>query len=127
MQKSALGETATEPFNKNTGQAKLVRTERGRVPLVSVHVIDRNERGFASHREPDVTSLEFCIDRLAQVAQMLPLLFRVRFRDSRIFMYALHVHFMNKLYLTFTHHSRNRSGRSRLGARGEGYMSLSRE
>ena len=71
-----------QPAGARTGLAQAQRevererslrlTVGGRVPLGSLHVVDRHERRFAAHREAHVAGVEALVDLLAEFVDRAP-------------------------------------------------------
>src|SRR5438552_10995336 len=56
MEETARRKIVAQALEKISGNPELGRPKSGGVPFVAIHVVDRNEGGLASHREPHVTS-----------------------------------------------------------------------
>ena len=72
-----------QALDELAGETALVGADGGGVPLVAVHVVDRDERGFAAHGEADVAVFEILVDEIAEGVDVLPLLGGVGFGDAR--------------------------------------------
>ncbi len=81
-----------EPREQVAGQAALVRAHRLRFPLGAFHVVDRDERRLAAHREPHVACAEFIVHVVASGVDRVPLLVGVGLRYARVLVDARDFH-----------------------------------
>ena len=107
--------------------AALRGSKRGRVPLVTVRIVDRDEGRLTAHREPHVLSREVGIDDLAERIDRAPLSVCIRLGHARRFPDASHAHLMLELGLAFVDGARDRRRLRRLRRTGERNMPLSGE
>ena len=75
-------------------------SQGGRVPLVAVHVVDRDEGRLAPHRQANVAGAKLLVDLVAELLDRPPLLLGIGLGDARVFMDPLHVHVMLERGLT---------------------------
>ena len=66
MQQTAGRKFLFQPPDKLAGQAALFRADSGEVPFLAVHIINRDERRLAAHREADVILFQFGINLMAE-------------------------------------------------------------
>ena len=102
MQEAAGSELLAQSLEKNARQSQFGGTERSRVPLLAVHIVNGNKCGFAAHREPDIAGSKFGIDLIANCAHARPLVFGVRLRYPRVFVNSRYLHLVHELHFTFT-------------------------
>ena len=92
-------EAVPQPLEQLAGELPLRVAQRGGVPLVAVHVVDRHEGRLAAHREAHVARREVRVDLVAQPLDRLPLLLGVGLRDARVLVDPLHRHVVGELGL----------------------------
>ena len=124
VQQRARGEPLLQPAKQHAGQLALLRAERRRVPLVAVHVVDRDERRLPAHRQPDVAGRERGVHTLPERVDRLPLLVGVRLGDARRLVDPPHVHLVLERGLALVHGAGNRRGAERLWRRGQRQVTL---
>ena len=127
MQQPPGRETAPQAVEQPLRQHALLRTQRRRVPLRAVHVVDGDEGRLAAHGQPDVARADLPVHLAPQRQDALPLLVRVRQRDARIFVNPRHRHLMRERDFAFVHAARNRRRRGRLRRRRQRNVPLARE
>ena len=98
------------------GHALFGRSQRGRVPLLAVHVVDGNEGGLATHRQADIAGDQFLVNALAQLVKPLPLFLRVGLGDARGLEDARDPHFVVKLHFAGADQAGDRRRRARFGS-----------
>ena len=113
------GELVTEALNQLARELPLQRTERGGVPFGPVHVVDRDERRLAPHRQANVARFEDLVDLMAERFDDGPLLVGVRLRHARVFVDSRDGHFEIERRLALFDASGDRRGRGRVGRGGE--------
>ena len=119
MQQRPGGKTVGEAAEQHAGQPPLLRPERQRVPLVAVHVVDRDEGRLATHGEPHVALADVALDRLADGEQRLPLCVGVRLGGARRLAHPRHRHVVREFHLGLLDRALDRRGARRLGRAGE--------
>ena len=75
-------------------------TQRGRIPFRLITMIDGDEGRFAPHREGTWANCQFPIDILPQLLDVAPLLIRVGFRHTWVFVNPCDRHLKAKLDFT---------------------------
>ena len=112
MHQRSCSKTFFHSAHQIIGQLIFLLTNRLRLPLWIVRVVDRNERRFTAHRQTNIVSGQSFIDPLAERVDFSPLLFAVWFRDAGVFVNSLNTHSEIKFGFTFLKATGDR-GRSR--------------
>ena len=94
VQHAARREVVFQPVHQVAGQLALLVAVGQGVPLRAVHVVDRHEGRLAALRQAHVLALQVGVDLLAQLVDLLPVRFRIRFRHARVFVDAGDRHLM---------------------------------
>ena len=66
VQQAAGGKAVAQASNERIAERALRRSDRGGRPLLGVHVVDRNERRLAAHRQPHVAFAQRVVDAVAE-------------------------------------------------------------
>jgi hypothetical protein len=99
MQQSAGRHPLPHSIEQTLGQLALLRSQRGRIPLLAVHVVDRHEGRLAAHGQADVAGTDFRVHLMAQRVDPPPLIRRVRQRNARVLRDPRHRHRMAEAHL----------------------------
>ena len=124
MQQRSGREPACELAEQHARQPPLLGPQRQRIPLRSVHVVDRHEGRLAAHGEPQVVLADVVFDRLADLEQRGPLLLGVGLGRTRRLAHARHRHRMLELDLGLLDCAFDRRGARWLGRAGEGNVAF---
>ncbi len=122
VEQAALAKFLAQAKQEFARHAFLSRSQRRRVPLFALHVVDGDERGFAAHRQAHITCDKLLVDALSQLVEALPLFLGVRLGNAGGLEDARDPHFVMKLHLAGAHQPRNRRRRARLGCCRQGNM-----
>ncbi len=109
------------------GQPALFRSQRRGVPLLAVHVVDRDEGRLAAHGQPDVAAADFLVHLMAQRLDPLPLLVGVGQGDPRVLVNPRDRHLMDELDFAGIDAAGNRRGRGGFGRGGQRDMAFAGE
>ncbi len=123
VQHAARCETRLEAQQQCFGKAALCRRHRREIPFGVVRLVDRDERGLATLREPHVGGDELRIDALAQRIDRGPLHVGIRARDAGILVNARNAHLEAELHVREIGETGNRRGAA--GARGARQRNMS--
>ncbi len=127
MKQPAGGEAAQQPVDEIGREAALGRPECRHVPLVSVHVVDRDEGRLAAHGETHVARRELAIDDMAERLDRGPLRCRIGLGGARRLGDARHLHDMVERHLARLDRAADGCGTRRIGRAGERDMALARK
>ena len=127
MKKAALPVFGPEFVQQLGCKLPLSGTQRVRVPLRGVAVVNAYKGRLTPHGQAHITAQELLIDLLAQLVNTLPLLIRVGLGHAGRLIDARHTHLMAELNLCLIDKPRNRSSTRGHGCAGKGDVSLPRQ
>ncbi len=92
VEEAALGESLGKAAQQHLGQLPLFRRQCRVIPFRAIHVVDRNERGFAALRQPHVVVREIQVDLPSERVNRLPLRLGVGLGDPWVLVHARNAH-----------------------------------
>lgn len=92
VQEATGSESLSESADELIRKLLFVRANGGGIPFGAFHIIDGYKSGFSAHGESNILFQQSLIDVLAAGIDLLPCVFCVRQRDSRIFVDAGDLH-----------------------------------
>ena len=108
VQEATLAVMCTQPTHQVLRHQPLGRAQRVGIPLGAVAVLDADEGGLATHRQPHVARHQLRVHLLAQCQHLGPLVLGVRLGDARRLEDAGDRHLVVKLDLALVHRTADR-------------------
>ncbi|CAB4583968.1 unannotated protein [freshwater metagenome] len=127
VQQAALSKLMAQALDELAAQETLLRTHRGGVPLLAVHVVDAYKGRLAAHRHAHIAFDEITVDLQAELFDLRPLLRRVGLRHTRRFKDARDLNLVLELHLTRVERTGDRCGAGRIWCGSQRQMPLARE